>query len=104
MVVLGTNGFLDYDATGLTVTHNQTLTTWQSVGSTAPIVVWRTAEQVEISVTLADTTADSYAVALNDVATTTIAATTGTAVGESDAAVRASTLESSHSWLVASAR
>lgn len=80
---VGVNGDLDYDSTGLTVTHNQTLATWTSVGSTAPAAVWRTDEQLEVSVTLADTTAASYALALNDVAVTTVAATTG-APGESD--------------------
>lgn len=82
-VQIGTNGDLDYDSTGLTVTHNQTLATWTSVGSTGPSAVWRTDEQLEVSVTLADTSATQYAVALNDVAVTTIAATTG-APGESD--------------------
>lgn len=76
-VLVGTNGVLDYDSAGLTVTHNQTLGTWTSVGSTYPQGVWRTDEQVEVSVTLADTTATSYALALNDVSVTTVAATTG---------------------------
>jgi hypothetical protein len=80
---VGTNGIYDYDATGLTVTHNQTLATWTSVGATAPSCVWRTDEQLEISVTLADTTATSYAFTLNGVAVTTIAPTTGIA-GEQD--------------------
>lgn len=80
---VGVNGNADYDSTGLTVTHNQTLATWTSVGSTAPSAVWRTDEQLEISVTLADTTASAYAIALNDVAVTTVSATTG-APGESD--------------------
>lgn len=82
-VQLGVNGNLDYDSTGLTVTHNQTQATWTSVGSTAPSAVWRTDEQLEIAVTLADSTASAYAVALNNVAVTTVTATTG-APGESD--------------------
>ncbi|MGH3171874.1 MAG: hypothetical protein ACRDN0_39200 [Trebonia sp.] len=82
-VQVGVNGDLDYDSTGLTFTHNQTLATWTSVGSTAPSAVWRTDEQIELAVTLADTTAASYALALNDVAVTTVNATTG-APGESD--------------------
>lgn len=82
-VLVGTNGQNDYDATGLTATHNQTLATFTPVGTTAPVAVWRTDEQVEISVTLADTSATAYAIALNDVAVTTIAATTGVP-GESD--------------------
>lgn len=82
-VQVGVNGNLDYDSTGLTVTHNQTLATWTSVGSTAPSAVWRTDEQLEIAVTLADTTAAAYALAMNNVAVTTVAATTGLP-GESD--------------------
>ena len=81
--LVGANGNLDYDATGLTITHNQTMSTWTSVGSTAPMKIWRTAEQLEIAVTLADISPQSYALALNDVAVTTIAATTGVA-GEQD--------------------
>lgn len=75
--LLGTNGTNDYDSAGLTVTHNQTLGTWTPVGSTYPAGVWRTDEQVTVSITLADTTATSYALSLNDVAVTTVAATTG---------------------------
>ena len=85
-VLLGTNGANDYDSTGLTVTHNQTLATFTPVGTTAPVAVWRTDEQLEVSVTLADSSAPSYAVALNDVAVTTVTATTGQP-GESDIAL-----------------
>ena len=81
--LIGTNGTNDYDSTGLTVTHNQTLATFTPVGTSAPVAVWRTDEQLEVAVTLADTSATSYALALNDVAVTTVAATTGVA-GESD--------------------
>jgi hypothetical protein len=82
-VLVGTNGANDYDSTGLTVTHNQTLATFTPVGTTAPVAVWRTDEQLEVAVTLADSSAPQYAVALNDSAVTTVAATTG-APGESD--------------------
>lgn len=81
--LIGTNGTNDYDSTGLTVTHNQTLATFTPVGTTAPVAVWRTDEQLTVSVTLADTSPTAYALALNDVATTTIVATTGVA-GEVD--------------------
>lgn len=81
--LVGTNGQLDYDSAGLTITHNQTLATFQSVGTTAVQKVWRTNEQLEIAVTMADVTPTSYALALNDVAVTTVNATTGVA-GEQD--------------------
>jgi hypothetical protein len=80
---VGQRGTLDYDPTGLTVTHNQTLATFTPVGSTAPTNVWRTDEQLEIAVTLADSSAAQYALALNDTAVTTVVATTGVA-GEQD--------------------
>lgn len=81
--LIGTNGNLDYDSAGVTVTHNQTLATFQPLGTTAPNKVWRTSEQLEVSVTLADISPTAYSVALNDVAVTTVVATTGLA-GESD--------------------
>jgi hypothetical protein len=81
--LVGTNGQNDYDATGVTVTHNETLATWTSLGSTGASKVWRTDEQLEVAVTLADISPAQYALALNDVAVTTIAATTGVA-GEQD--------------------
>lgn len=81
--LVGSNGDLDYDSTGVTVTHNQTLATFTSLGTTAPQKVWRTDEQLEIAVTLADISPAQYALALNDVAVTTIVATTGVA-GEQD--------------------
>lgn len=81
--LVGVNGQNDYDSTGLTVTHNQTYNSFQPVGTTAPITAWRVSEQITVSVTLADTSATAYALALNNVAVTTIAATTGQP-GESD--------------------
>lgn len=81
--LVGTSGALDYDSAGLTVTHNQTLATFTSVASTAPSKVWRTDEQLEISVTLADVSPVSYALSLNDAAITAIMASTGVA-GEQD--------------------
>ena len=80
---VGVTGQNDYDSTGLTITHNQTYNSFQPVGTTAPITAWRVSEQITVSVTLADTSATAYALALNNVGVTTIAATTG-APGESD--------------------
>lgn len=79
----GVNGQNDYDSSGLTLTHSQTIATWQPVGTTAPVAAWRTGEQATLSVTIADTSAPTYAIALNDVAVTTVSATTGNP-GESD--------------------
>jgi hypothetical protein len=81
--LVGVNGNLDHDQAGATVTHNATYSTFTSVGNTAPTKIWRTNEQLEVSITLADISPASYALALNDVAVTTITATTG-AAGEQD--------------------
>jgi hypothetical protein len=67
------------DAAGITVTHNQTLATWTPVGTTAPIKMWRTDEQLQISITLADVSPAQYSLSLNSVAITTTVATTGVA-------------------------
>lgn len=82
-VQVGTNGPNDYDGAGVTVTLNQTLATWTPLGTTAPVAVWRTNEQLEVAVTLADTSPNAFALAMNDVAVTTVAASTGNP-GESD--------------------
>jgi hypothetical protein len=75
--LVGTSGALDYDQAGITVSHNQTMTTWTSVGATAPSKVWRTGEELTISVTLADISPAQYAIALNDAAVTTLTGVSG---------------------------
>lgn len=74
-VIVGSNGDLNYDSTGITVTHNQTDATFTSVGATVPQKAWRTDEGMELAVVLADISPDQYALALNDAAINTIAAT-----------------------------
>lgn len=79
---VGTNIYgpsYDTDAAGITVTHNQTFATFTPVGTTAPIKMWRTDEQLTIAITLADVSPTMYAVSLNQVALTTVAATTAVA-------------------------
>lgn len=80
---VGTSGALDYDPAGITVTHSQTDTTWTSVGATVPSKVWRTAEELSISVTLADVSAAQYALALNSATVTNINAASGIAGAQS---------------------
>lgn len=69
----------DTDAAGITVTHNQTFATFTPVGTTAPIKMWRTDEQLTIAITLADITPAMYALSMNQVALTTVTPTTGVA-------------------------
>lgn len=74
-VLLGSNGDLNYDSTGITATHNTTKATFTPVGSTVPTKVWTTDEGLELAVVLADLSPDQYAIALNDAEVATIAAT-----------------------------
>lgn len=76
---VGTNGALDYDEAGVTVTHKQTLNAIRTLGSTGPRKAVRTDEDFMIGLTLLDMTLEQYAVALNSNAVTTTAAGVGTA-------------------------
>lgn len=82
-VMVGTYGADNYDSAGVTVTHNSTKAPWTSVGVTVPAKVWTTDESLEVAVVLADISPTQYALALNDAAITTIAASAEVA-GEQD--------------------
>lgn len=82
-VMVGSYGDDNYDSTGLTVTHNQTIATFTPAGTTAPLKAWRTDESLEIAVVLADISPPQYALALNDAAITSVAASSLVA-GEDD--------------------
>lgn len=69
---LGTSGDKNYEG-GVTVTHEQTTTTFTPGGGTAPRKAWRTEEALRIAVTLVDLSPEQYAKILNDVAVTTTA-------------------------------
>lgn len=68
---LGTNGSKNYNAKGVTVTHNETLGTFTPAGGTAPRKVFRTDEQTLIEFELVDLTIEQYAKLLNDATVTT---------------------------------
>lgn len=76
-VSVGTNGNLDQDSNGVTVTHNETLSTFTPSGSTVPVGAWRTDESLEVAVAIADFSPAQYAMALNNATVTTVAAITG---------------------------
>ena len=82
-VMVGTHGDKNYDSTGVTVTHNQTIATFTPVGTTAPLKAWRTDEALEIAIVLADISPAQYALALNDATVNSITATTSVC-GEDD--------------------
>lgn len=74
---LGTNGDINYDEDGVTVTHEQTIETWRGLGSTGPVKSWRTEEELLIAFTLVDISAAQYAKVLNDATVTATAAGVG---------------------------
>lgn len=69
-VLLGTAGDLNYDGSGVTVEHNQTVTPWTPAGSTGPRKAFRTAEALAITVKLADISPTQYAMVLNNATVT----------------------------------
>jgi hypothetical protein len=77
-VKLGTSGKDNMDEEGVTVTHGQTLSAKRTLGSTGPLKVKRTEEELTISFTLIDLTLEQYAKALNGVTVTDVAAGAGT--------------------------
>jgi hypothetical protein len=77
--LIGTSGNLNYDDDGVTISHEQKIETWRSLGSTGPRKAFRTEEDMSISVKLVDVSLEQYRRALNDNAVTTTAAATQTA-------------------------
>lgn len=82
-VTVGTHGANNYDSTGITTTHNQTLAPFTPVGTTAPLKAWRTDESTEFALVLADVSPVMYALMMNNAPIESIAATSEVA-GEDD--------------------
>ena len=76
---VGTSGTKSYDEAGVTVTHDDTKTTFTPAGGRIPRKVWRTEEQIKIECELVDLSPEQYAKALNDQVVTTVAAGVGIA-------------------------
>lgn len=70
-IKVGTSGTDNYDEKGVTVKHSQTVGTWTPAGSTAPRKAYRTAESLEIDLTLVDLSMAQYAQALNNATVST---------------------------------
>ena len=75
---LGTSGADDQGDDGVTVEHQQTINIFRGGKATGPIKAWRTEEGLRIAFTLHDVSAETLAVALNDVTVTDTAAGSGT--------------------------
>lgn len=70
---LGTSGTKNYDAKGVTVTHNETIGKFVPAGGTAARKAFRSEEQFLLEFELVDLTIEQYAKVLND-ATVTVTA------------------------------
>ncbi len=77
-VLIGTSGNRNYTEDGVTVQHEQTVEEFRSLGSTGPMKVFRTSENLIISFTLADLTLENYKYALNFNTVSDTAAGSGT--------------------------
>lgn len=100
-VKVGTNGAANYDDTGVTVEHSQTIEVARPAGTTGAVKAWRTEENMMIGVTLWDLTLEQYAAALNDATVNTTAAGAGTLAPNRWDFRRASKSAPMHCWRAA---
>jgi hypothetical protein len=77
--VLGTEGNRNYDESGTTVSHGETVNDFTPAGSTMPVKRFRTGENHLNKLNLVDIGPDAYAKVMNDADITTIAAGAGVA-------------------------
>lgn len=76
---LGTEGSLNYEEGGVSVTQSETKTPWTPAGATMPRKYFRTAESLGLKVGLTDIGPDAYAKVMNDAEITTVVAAAGVA-------------------------
>jgi hypothetical protein len=74
---LGTSGDKNYEDSGVTVSHPQSINKFRGAGSTVPRKVFRTEEDLTIGFTLVDLSPEQYAKVLSDTAITTVAGPPG---------------------------
>jgi hypothetical protein len=67
---IGVSGALNYDPSGVKMSHKEKVETFQGSGSTIPVKAFRSAEETMISLKLADMRLEMYSVALNGVGVT----------------------------------
>lgn len=79
---LGVAGANNYDDTGVSLSHAETVNDFTPAGSTMPTKRFRTAESFEMKLNLVDLSPTTYAKIMNDAVVTTVAAGVGIA-GES---------------------
>jgi hypothetical protein len=71
---LGTEGDLNYDESGVTVSHGEGVFDFTPAGSTMPSKRFRTSESLLTKLNLVDLSPDVYAKVMNDATVTTVAA------------------------------
>lgn len=74
---VGTSGDKNYSEDGVTLGLEETLNVFRGAGSTLPRKVFRTEEDVMLSVNIADLSPTQFAKQINDATITTVAASTG---------------------------
>ena len=74
---LGTNGKYNLAEDGVTVAHEQSISTHRTLGSTGPVKAARTEEDLRISLILEDMTAEEYGKVLNNVTAVDVPAESG---------------------------
>lgn len=77
--LFGSSGKQNYEESGITITHEQTLAQVRTLGTTGVIKVARTDENLVIALVLDDLTMEEYAKVLNNVAVNDVAPGAGTA-------------------------
>lgn len=77
--LVGTFGNLDYKEDGVTVTHNQTIVPYRALGDCGVRKNFRTEEDQQVRLMLADITLEGYQHALNGNTITTVVASLGVA-------------------------
>lgn len=76
--LLGKSGADNMEEGGVSVVNGQTLVSKRTAGSTGPVKVGRTEEELTLGLTVYDMTAEQYALALNNATVTDTAAGAGT--------------------------
>ena len=77
--LLGTQGDLNYDENGVTVSHGEDVFDFTPAGSTMPAKRFRTGESLLTKLNLVDVSPDVYAKVMNNASVTTVAGGVGTA-------------------------
>jgi hypothetical protein len=77
-VKVGTSGDLNYGEDGVTITHEQEVSTHRALGSTGPRKAFRVSERQVVSFVLNDLSLEQYRTALNQNTVTTTAPGAGT--------------------------